>query len=195
VPDIEFMFRGTSHHPHLWFPLIYPAFRDGFGIRPTLLHPDSRGELSLRSADPHEPPSILFNILDHPEDLARIVRGVVLTRELMATEPLASYVAAEVWPGPDVRTEADITEAVLGAKNTYAHATSTCAMGPAGTPAAVVDQMGAVHGLRDLYVIDASIFPTIPSVPTNLTTVMLAERCAAELRDRLAALSPAATAP
>ena len=49
VPDIEFMFRGTSHDPHLWFPLIRPAFLDGFGIRPTLLHPDSRGEILLGS--------------------------------------------------------------------------------------------------------------------------------------------------
>ena len=47
VPDIEFMFRGTSHDPHLWFPLVRPAFLDGFGIRPTLLHPDSRGEILL----------------------------------------------------------------------------------------------------------------------------------------------------
>jgi 4-pyridoxate dehydrogenase len=44
VPDIEFMFRGTSHHPRLWLPLVRPAYRDGFGIRPTLLHPDSRGD-------------------------------------------------------------------------------------------------------------------------------------------------------
>ncbi len=54
VPDIEFMFRGTSHHPHLWFPLLKAPFLDGFGIRPTLLHPDSRGEVLLRSADPRD---------------------------------------------------------------------------------------------------------------------------------------------
>src|SRR4030095_3561678 len=52
VPDIELMFRGTSHHPPPLFPLIYPAYRDGFGIRPTLLHPDSHGEVLLRSVDP-----------------------------------------------------------------------------------------------------------------------------------------------
>ena len=50
VPDIEFMFRGTSADPHLWFPLVRPPFLDGFGIRPTLLHPDSRGEILLGSA-------------------------------------------------------------------------------------------------------------------------------------------------
>jgi choline dehydrogenase len=185
---------GAAGHPDLHLIPVTPA-ADQMIISVGLVRPFSVGRYAIRSPDPHDPPSILFNILDHPEDLARIVRGVVLARELMATEPLASYVTGELWPGPDVRTEAEIAAAVLGAKNTYAHATSTCAMGPAGTPWAVVDQMGAVHGLDDLFVIDASIFPAIPSVPTNLTTIMLAERCAAELRDRLAALSPAATAP
>jgi choline dehydrogenase len=158
-----------------------------------LVRPYSLGRYEIRSADPHEPPSILFNVLDHPEDLARIVRGVVLTRELLAREPLASYITEELWPGPDVRTEAELVAAVLGAKNTYAHATSTCSMGPADAPGAVVDQTGQVHGLENLYVVDASIFPTIPSVPTNLTTIMVAERCAAELR-RQAVSSPPSTA-
>ena len=52
VPDIEFMFRGAAGNAHLWFPLLRPAYLDGFGIRPTLLHPDSRGDVRLRSADP-----------------------------------------------------------------------------------------------------------------------------------------------
>ncbi len=69
VPDIEFMFRGTSHHPHLWFPLLRPPYLDGFGIRPTLLHPDSRGEILLRSTDPHDPPRIRYNFFSAPNDL------------------------------------------------------------------------------------------------------------------------------
>jgi choline dehydrogenase len=57
-------------------------------------------------------------------------------------------------------------------------------MGPEGV--GVVDQRGRVHGVEDLYVIDASIFPMIPSSPTNLPTIMLAERCAGALREALA---------
>src|SRR5215470_15709353 len=53
VPDIEFMFRGAPAETHLWFPLVRPAYVDGYGIRPTLLHPDSRGEILLRSTDAH----------------------------------------------------------------------------------------------------------------------------------------------
>jgi choline dehydrogenase len=55
-------------------------------------------------------------------------------------------------------------------------------MGPAGSTWGVVDQRGKVHGVDGLYVIDASIMPTLPVVPTNMTTIMLAERCADLLR-------------
>src|ERR1043166_8100120 len=75
VPDIEFMFRGTSHHPHLWFPLIRKAYLDGFGIRPTLLHPESRGELLLRSVDPGDSPRLCYNFLSAPRDLATLREG------------------------------------------------------------------------------------------------------------------------
>src|SRR6516165_5221602 len=61
VPDIEFMFRGAPAATHLWFPLIRAAYVDGYGIRPTLLHPDSRGEIRLRSTDAREPPRIVYN--------------------------------------------------------------------------------------------------------------------------------------
>src|SRR5216684_4665589 len=61
VPDIEFMFRGAPADTHLWFPLIRPAYPDGYGIRPTLLHPDSRGEILLGSSDPGTPPRIIYN--------------------------------------------------------------------------------------------------------------------------------------
>src|SRR5262245_7172327 len=68
VPDIEFMFRGAPPHAHMWFPFVKPPYLDGFGIRPALLHPDSRGEVLLRSADPREPPRIVGNFLSVPSD-------------------------------------------------------------------------------------------------------------------------------
>src|SRR5262249_480619 len=74
VPHLEFMFRGTSHHPHLWFPGVYKAFKDGFGIRPTLLHPDSRGEVLLRSKDPRDTPRICYNFFSAPNDLPTLVK-------------------------------------------------------------------------------------------------------------------------
>jgi choline dehydrogenase len=148
----------------------------------SLIRPYACGRFAIRSADPADPPRIFFNALGHPEDLARIVAGVRFARELAAVEPLAGCLAGERWPGPDVQTDAALIDAVMQSRSTYAHATSTCSMGPAGAPWSVVDQMGKVHGLDGLYVIDASIFPAIPSVPTNITTMMVAERCAEQLR-------------
>src|SRR5205823_3680253 len=131
---------------------------DQFVIGVGLVRPYSTGRIEIRSSDPADPPRILFNVLDHPEDLQRMVSAVQLARELVRHEPLASYVDEELWPGPGAEADGDVVQAVLAAKNTYAHATSTCAMGAADAPWAVVDQHGKVHGLEDLYVIDASIF-------------------------------------
>ncbi len=75
VPDIEFMFRGTSTDAHLWFPLVQPPFLDGFGIRPTLLHPGSRGEILLGSADPMKPPRIVYRFFTAPNDLPTLREG------------------------------------------------------------------------------------------------------------------------
>jgi 4-pyridoxate dehydrogenase len=82
VPDIEFMFRGTAVHPHLWFPAIRPAYRDGFAIRPTLLHPMSRGEVTLRSADPRDRMRIRYNFFSAPGDLANLREGFRIARDL-----------------------------------------------------------------------------------------------------------------
>jgi choline dehydrogenase len=82
----------------------------------------------------------------------------------------------------EVVDRGDISRAVLEAKNTYVHMVSTCSMGDSGLPWAVVGQDGAVHGTQGLRVVDASIMPVIPSVPTNFTTMMIAERCAALMR-------------
>lgn len=63
------------------------------------------------------------------------------------------------------------------------HAAGSCRMGPDGDPWAVADQEGRVHGTRNLRIADASLFPTIPSAPTNLTTLMLAEKLARNTKE------------
>lgn len=147
-----------------------------------LVRPLSLGSVEIRSRDPLDPPKILLNLMHHPEDLRRLTVGVSLGRELMASSAMAKYVGAELWPGPQVTTLGELSQAVLEAKNTYAHAVGTCGMGDAGMPWAVVDQDCAVHGTQGLRVVDASVMPAIPSVPTNLTTMAIAERAAELLR-------------
>jgi choline dehydrogenase len=145
--------------------------------------------VELASRDPEVAPSIIANFYEHPEDLGRVVDGVKRVRSLFKHEALARFVTEEVFPGADLVDDGAIAQAVRGAPTTEAHPIGTCSMGPAGSTWGVVDQRGKVHGVDDLYVIDASIMPTLPVVPTNMTTIMLAERCADLLRGSFGATS------
>jgi choline dehydrogenase len=59
------------------------------------------------------------------------------------------------------------------------HPVGTARMGAGTDPGAVVDQYLRVHQVRGLRITDASVMPSIPSAPTNLTCIMIAERAAA----------------
>ena len=150
-----------------------------FGIG--MVRPQSVGEMRLTSRDPSAPPRIRLNFFDEPSDVERMVAGVRVVRELIATPALAPFIGEELFPGPAMQDDDVLEDAVRATPTSYAHATGTCRMGPhRGT--SVVGQTGRVHGFDNLWVIDASIMPALPSVPTNTTTMMLAERCVAWLR-------------
>jgi choline dehydrogenase len=152
-----------------------------------LLRPYSVGRVELASRDPDVAPKIVSNFYAHPEDLGRVVDGVRRVRELFSQPALKRFVGDEVFPGAAVQDDASIAASVRGAPTTEAHPIGTCSIGPAGSSWGVVDQRGKVHGVDDLYVIDASIMPVLPVVPTNLTTIMIAERCVDLLRGSLGA--------
>ena len=126
-----------------------------------------------------------------PEDLQRMVTGVKLLREIFAQPALADYVGDGAVAGSDAVSDQAIADAIIASPTTYAHVLGTCSMGQAGADWAVVSQRGKVHGLEGLYVVDASIMPTIPAVPPNMTVVMMGERCADFLREELSGRAPA----
>ncbi len=174
--DLEVALMVTTEHTSEWFTA--PAGTLLFGIG--LVKPRSVGHMTLASADPDAAPRIWLNFYDDPSDLTRMVHGVGVVRDLLATTALKAFAGDEQFPGPGV-VGAALADLVRTATPAYAHATGTCRMGPdAGT--SVVDETGRVHGFQGLWVIDASIMPQIPSVPTNATTMMLAERCVAWMR-------------
>jgi choline dehydrogenase-like flavoprotein len=182
VPDIEFMFRGTAPHPHLWFPLVRPAFLDGFGIRPTLLHPDSRGEILLRSADPRDPPRICYSFFSKPDDLPRLRTGFRIARDLAHRPALDPYRGAETNPGDQVRTDAEIDAWLRATVITAHHPAGTCAMGT--VPGTVLDPQLRVHGVDGLRVVDASAMPDLVSAHINACVLMMAEKAADMIRGR-----------
>jgi choline dehydrogenase-like flavoprotein len=182
VPDIEFMFRGTAPHPYLWFPLLRPGFRDGFGIRPTLLHPDSRGEILLRSADPRDPPRICYNFFSVPSDLARLRLGFRIARDLAHQAALDPYRGPETHPGDQVKTDAQIDAWLRRTVITAHHPAGTCPMGT--LPGSVLDPQLRVHGVAGLRVVDASAMPDLVSAHINACVLMMAEKAADLIRGR-----------
>jgi 4-pyridoxate dehydrogenase len=182
VPDLEFMFRGTSHHPHLWFPLLRQPYRDGFGIRPTLLHPDSRGEVLLRSADPRAAPRICYNFFSAPRDLPTLRAGFKLARALTYQKALDPFRGAETSPGDTVQADAEIDTWLRNTVITAHHPCGTCPMGT--MPDSVLDPQLRVHGVECLRVVDASAMPDLVSAHINACVLMMAERASDLIRGR-----------
>ena len=180
VPDIEFMFRGTSASPHLWFPVVRPAFLDGFGIRPTLLHPDSRGEILLRSADPMAAPRIIYKFFTAPNDLPTLREGFKRARELAFHKALDPYRGDEISPGPKVKSDADIDAWLRKTVITAHHPASTCAIGQDG----VLDSDLKVRGVEGLRVCDASAMPDLVGAHINACVIMMADKASDIIRGR-----------
>ncbi|MBB6510244.1 choline dehydrogenase [Rhizobium soli] len=143
--------------------------------------PKSVGSFRLASRDPRVAPRIHYNFFDDPSDLDRMVEAVKLSREIGRTAPFVGMVDHEMAPGDGVHSDADLRANIIANIAAYQHPTSTVPMGADTDETAVVDAFGRVRGTENLRVVDASILPDIPSVPTNVTTIMVAERIAARI--------------
>jgi choline dehydrogenase-like flavoprotein len=182
TPDIEFMFRGAPPAAALWFPGWKRPYADGFGIRPALLHPDSRGEVLLRSSNPRDPVRIVTHYFSAPNDLPTLRQGFKIAREVAAQAPLAPFRGEETSPGPKVKTDAEIDAWIRKTVITAHHPASTCAMGIG--PDAVVDPQMRVNGVEGLRVVDASAMPDLVSAHINACVLMMAEKASDIIRGK-----------
>ncbi len=189
-PDTQFQVSPVSFMARPWFPGWRRGAGHEFSVGALLLRPDSRGSVSLRSADPAAAVRILCRYLESGADRAALRGYVRFCREFFATPPAAGLVAAELAPGAAAVCDADLDGYVRATLASGAHPTGTCAMGVG--PDAVVDPQLRVHGLEGLRVVDASVMPDVPSGNTNAPTVMIAERAADLIRG---GASPQAPAP
>jgi 4-pyridoxate dehydrogenase len=174
VPDVEFMFRGAPPSVALWFPGWKKPYADGYGIMPALLHPDSRGEVLLRSNDPHDKVKIVTNFFTAPNDLPTLRQGFKIAREVASQPPLERFRGVETAPGPKIKTDAEIDNWIRNVAATANHPASTCVMGTGAD--SVVDPQFRVHGTERLRVVDASAMPDLVSAHINACVLMMAEK-------------------
>jgi len=174
--DLQIMYSRTPPDSHIWVPGVNDRPHDAVSLMFSLLLPDSRGSVALRSADPADAPRITLNLLHDARDMARLVAGVKLARSVMASAPVADLITGESRPGPDTQSDEAIADFIRNSVQTSYHPTGTCRMG--SDPAAVVDPQLRVNGVAGLRVVDASVFPTPVGGNTNAPTIMIAERAA-----------------
>jgi len=179
-PDLQYHFLPIAMN----YDGSNPQQTHGFQAHVGPMRPTSVGRVRLRSADPREPPSILFNYMATEGDRQEIRAAVRLTRELFAQKAFDPYLGPELAPGPEVETDAEIDAFVRAKAESAYHPSCSCKMGPETDPSAVVDGECRVHGVEGLRVVDASVMPSIVSGNLNSPTIMLAEKAADLIRGR-----------
>jgi choline dehydrogenase-like flavoprotein len=191
VPDIQIhfcpltadreLFKNFNFKPEIYEEYFDPYLSDGqkwtIAVLPTLLHPKSRGEITLASRDPFEHPIINPNYLQDKQDIHTLIEACKLVEKICQTEPLNTIVkslAKEMNQNEDQFWESFVRKYTV----TVYHPTGTCQMGKEEDPMTVVTPSTRVKGVKGLRVIDASIIPLIISGNTNVPTIAIAERAA-----------------
>lgn len=177
-PNIQYHFLPVAINYNGSNPIKVHSFQAHMGS----MRSPSRGRIQVRSKDPSEHPSILFNYMSTEQDWREFRAGIRITRNIMKQPALAPYVGKEISPGIEVKTDAELDAFVREYAETAYHPCGSCAMGVGEM--AVVDAEGRVHGLQGLRVIDASIMPEIVTGNLNAPTIMIAEKISDVIRGR-----------
>ena len=159
-----------------------PAGGHGFQAHTGPMRPSSRGTVELRSADPAEPPKILFNYTATEHDRQIMRDGIRHTREIFAQSAFDDLRGAELAPGPQVESDEGLDAFVRDKGESAYHPSCTCKMGT--DERSVVDAGGKLHGIKGLRVVDASIMPNIVNGNLNAPVIMMAEKLADTIRGR-----------
>ncbi len=172
TPDLQFHFIAALMYDHTR----KKADRHGFMAHVCQLRPESRGYISIKSADPAAAPLIQPNYLDKEEDLRALREGVRLAREVFAQAAFDPYRGPELMPGAPVQGDEQIDAFIRRTAETIYHPVGTAKMGRDGS--SVVDPALRVYGVEGLRVVDASVMPSLVSGNTNAPTIMIAEKAA-----------------
>ncbi len=169
VIDFHLIFRG---------PITIPGAQAVAPVAVYLLEQRNRGRLTLAGPDPLAWPVIEPRMLDDDWDAAAIVEGMGLATRLVGARALQGFYGAQLYPEP----EEEWTGYARRTYDSYHHGAGTCRMAQAAEAAGVVNARLQVRGVPGLRVADASVMPTVVRGNTNLTTLMIGERCADFIR-------------
>jgi choline dehydrogenase-like flavoprotein len=174
VADIEIMFHTAPPQADVWFPGLKPAYTDGYGIRPTLMRPKSRGRLTLRSTDAEARPLIHYHALSDERDRHALREGFKRAQELGNSSELTPFRGKLTSPGKTLQTDSEIDDYIANTASAMLHPAGTCKMGSDDT--CVVTPDLKVRGIDGLRVVDASIMPDLVSAHINAAIIMIAEK-------------------
>jgi choline dehydrogenase len=181
-PDMQIMVNPIRFDAQTWFPGIKPEQDHVFWAGIVQLHPESRGWVQLKSADPRQTASVTLNIMSEEADLAQMRRAIRTARKIYRSEPMASLVGAERPPFAGAESDDELNALIRATCYVGMHPVGTCAMAQGAR--SVVDEECRVIGVNGLRVVDASVMPTVPGGNTAIPVTMVAEKVADAMRGR-----------
>lgn len=149
------------------------------------LNPTSRGSVSIQSRDPYRMPLIRLNYLATEEDRKVAVEAIRVARKVASQPALKPYIIEEQLPGAAVQADADLMRAAGDIGTSIFHPAGTCKMGPVEDDSTVVNSRLCVKGVQGLRVVDCSVMPTITSGNTNAPVLMIAEKAAEWIKEKV----------
>lgn len=148
----------------------------GFQAHVGPMRSPSRGQVTLRSGNPHDAPRIVFNYMSHEKDWADFRQCIRLTREIFSQPAFREFAGKEIQPGVDVQSDEQLNDFIRDNVESAYHPCGTCKMGATSDPMAVVDPECRVIGVDNLRVADSSIFPRITNGNLNGPSIMTGEK-------------------
>ena len=169
-PNIQFHFFPSFVIDH---GLVEPD-RHGYQLHASPNHPKSRGAVTLSTSNPYDYPKILFNYLEHKDDLKQTIEAIEVARNILGQNSMKHFAGKETGPGTGIQTHELYEDYIRSKAETAYHPSCTLKMGI--DDMSVVDEKLKVHGINNLRVVDASVMPEITSGNLNAPTLMIAER-------------------
>ena len=171
-PNIQFHFLPIA----IRYDGSAPNEGHGFQLHVGPVNSDVRGEIKIKSSNPEEYPSIQFNYLSTKQDRKEWCEAIHCSRKIIETNAMSEFMGREISPGEDVQTDEEILDFIAREGESAYHLSGTCKMG--SDEMSVVNSKLKVHGIGNLWVVDASIMPTVTNGNIYSPVLMIGEKAA-----------------